>query len=84
MPDDYFVRHQKRIMKVLEALEKKPLRHKEILALWLPTGASLDQLSRALRWMKAKGYIRKTDETKRRSPYEITPSGRKYLEGLKA
>jgi len=83
MPFD-FERRQSRIRTVLEGLERRPLRYKDIIAIWLPAGGDLAALSHTMNWMKTKGYVIKSDSQNRFSPYEITAVGRRYLEGLKA
>jgi len=82
--DSHFVRHQNRIKQLLSGLDRRPLRYKEIMGIWLPSGASLNQLSDTMKWLTAKGYVCKQEPQKRTSPYEITVQGKKYLEGLKA
>jgi len=84
MPDNFYTRHQNRIQSLLAKLEDKPLRHKDLLNEWLLSGGSFDQLNRTLRFLKAKGYVRKADPEQRLSPYEITVAGQKHLAGLRA
>jgi len=79
-----FEQRQNRIRTVLEGLDRRPLRYKDIIAIWLPAGGDLAALSHTMNWMKTKGYIKKGDSQNRFSPYEITAVGRRYLEGLKA
>jgi len=84
MPDNFYMRHQKRIQSLLAKLEEKPLRHKVLLNEWLLNGGSFIQLNRTLQFLKSKGYVRKSDPENRLSSYEITVTGLKHLAGLRA
>jgi predicted transcriptional regulator len=79
-----FEKHQKYMQKVLSAIEKHPLRWKELQPIWVNSGSNPAQFVKCMRWMREKGYIKKTDPANRFSTYEITENGKKYLEGLKA
>lgn len=80
----FFDKYQKYMKTLLASLQKHPLRYKEIVRIWLEGGAATVQLTKVMKWMKEKGYIRKQNEADRYSAYEITEAGKKYLEGLQA
>jgi len=77
-------RRDARIRKLLEGLEKQPLRYKQLIRIWLLADGNLASLSKTLKWMIMKGYVRKEEVKNRYSPYEISNVGVKYLNGLRA
>lgn len=79
-----FDRHTERTIKLLDALSKEPLRRKDMVFLWLGTKGTTSSFNDRLSWLKVKGYVRKQDPSTNISPYVITVTGKKYLEGLKA
>jgi predicted transcriptional regulator len=80
-----YEKHEARLKALLEHLnEKGAQRHVALMRVWIQHNGTLASFTSALNWLKHKGYVQKKDKNDKTSPYEITESGKKYLEGIKA
>lgn len=80
-----YEKHEVRLKALLEQLSTKGAqRHVDLMRVWMQHNGTIVSFAGAVNWLKRKGYIEKKDEADKKSPYEITETGKKYLEGLKA
>jgi predicted transcriptional regulator len=80
-----YEKHEIRLKALLEHLSAHGTqRHGDLTRVWMQHNGTLGSFRNAVNWLKRKGYVQKKDKGNKTSPYEITESGKKYLEGLRA
>jgi len=84
MPSSILERHEARVKFVLGLLEKNLLRRKDIKTKWLIEGFPESMFNASFALLRNRGYVTKKFPDEYLSPYTITETGKRYLNGIRA